>query len=177
MRAKLAVFALLLSLGLVNWSMMGKEQHLAAGDIIYVQLAPVDPRSLMQGDYMTLRFELANQVYDALPKTKKSRRWRHEVIANDGFVVVHLDERKVATFKGVDDKEVLAKGDMLLRFRVRNGVVKFATNAYFFQEGHAQYYEAARFGQFRVDKSGELLLMALFDQDLKVLNAPKEAPL
>ncbi len=177
MRTKLAVAALLLSLGLVNWSMMGKEQHLAAGDIVYIQLAPVDPRSLMQGDYMTLRFELANQVYDALPKTKKSRRWRHEVIANDGFVVAHLDERKVATFKGIDGKQVLAKDDMLLRFRVRNGVVKFATNAYFFQEGHAQYYQAARFGQFRVDKSGELLLVALFDKDLKALNAPKEAPL
>ena len=174
MRVKLAIFGLLLSLGLVNWSILLKEQHLAEGEIVYLQLAPIDPRSLMQGDYMALRFQLANQVYEALPKTKQSKRWRQEVVADDGFVVVHLDERRVATFKSIDNQQGLAKDDMLLRFRVRNGVVKFATNAYFFQEGHGQYYQAAKFGQFRVDKKGELLLVALFDQDLKRLHAPKD---
>ena len=174
MRVKLAIFGLLLSLGLVNWSILLKEQHLAEGEIVYLQLAPIDPRSLMQGDYMALRFQLANQVYEALPKTKQSKRWRQEVVADDGFVVVHLDERRVATFKSIDNQQGLAKDDMLLRFRVRNGVVKFATNAYFFQEGHGQYYQAAKFGQFRVDQKGELLLVALFDQDLKRLHAPKD---
>ncbi len=174
MRVKLAIFGLLLSLGLVNWSILLKEQHLAEGDIVYLQLAPIDPRSLMQGDYMALRFQLANQVYEALPKTKQSKRWRQEVASDDGFVVVHLDKRKVATFKSIDGQQGLAKGDILLRFRVRNGVVKFATNAYFFQEGHGQYYQAAKFGQFRVDQKGELLLVALFDQDLKRLHAPKD---
>ena len=174
MRVKLAIFGLLLSLGLVNWSILLKEQHLAEGDIVYLQLAPIDPRSLMQGDYMALRFQLANQVYEALPKNKQSKRWRQEVASDDGFVVVHLDERKVATFKSIDNQQGLAKDDMLLRFRVRNGVVKFATNAYFFQEGHGQYYQAAKFGQFRVDQKGELLLVALFDQDLKRLHAPKD---
>ncbi len=174
MRVKLAIFGLLLSLGLVNWSILLKEQHLAEGDIVYLQLAPIDPRSLMQGDYMALRFQLANQVYEALPKTKQSKRWRQEVVADDGFVVVHLDERRVATFKSIDNQQGLAKDDMLLRFRVRNGAVKFATNAYFFQEGHGQYYQAAKFGQFRVDQKGELLLVALFDQDLKRLHAPKD---
>ncbi len=174
MRVKLAIFGLLLSLGLVNWSILLKEQHLAEGDIVYLQLAPIDPRSLMQGDYMALRFQLANQVYEALPKNKQSKRWRQEVASDDGFVVVHLDERKIATFKSIDNQQGLAKDDMLLRFRVRNGVVKFATNAYFFQEGHGQYYQAAKFGQFRVDQKGELLLVALFDQDLKPLYAPKD---
>lgn len=171
MRAKLAMLALILSLGLVNWSIVGKEQHLAAGEIVYLQLVPVDPRSLMQGDYMALRFQLANQVYDALPKTEQSKRWRQQVIANDGLVLVHLDARKVATFKGIDGDKAQEEGDMLLRFRVRNGVVKFATNTYFFQEGHAEYYQSARFGQFRVDKNGELLLVALFDESLTKLEA------
>jgi len=172
MRAKLAMLALILSLGLVNWSIMGKEQHLAEGNIVYLQLAPVDPRSLMQGDYMALRFQLATQVYNALPKTEHSSRWRQQVNAKDGYLVVHLDKRKIATFKSIDATQVLGKDEMLLRFRVRNGVVKFATNAYFFQEGHAQYYEQAVFGEFRVGGEGELLLVAMFDKDLKPLKAP-----
>ncbi|MDQ7002277.1 MAG: GDYXXLXY domain-containing protein [Ghiorsea sp.] len=172
MRAKLAVLALILSLGLVNWSIMGKEKHLAEADTVYLQLAPVDPRSLMQGDYMALQFELATQVYAALPKKEHSSRWWQQVNAEDGFVVVSIDKRKVATFKSIKVKQALEKNDMLLRFRVRNGVVKFATNAYFFQEGHAQYYESARFGKFRVDDEGELLLVSMFDKDLNELKAP-----
>ncbi|HCX89809.1 MAG: hypothetical protein CO186_08685 [Zetaproteobacteria bacterium CG_4_9_14_3_um_filter_49_83] len=104
-------------------------------------------------------------VHDAL-----SRRWRHQVVAEDGFVVVGLDERRVATFKQLHhENTALAQDELLLRYRVRNGVVKFATNAFFFQEGHAQDFQAGRFGQFRVDEKGELLLVTLFDQDLKEL--------
>lgn len=39
-----------------------------------------------------------------------------------------------------------------------------ATNAFFFQEGHAERYEKAHYGEFRVDKEGELLLTALYDE-------------
>jgi uncharacterized membrane-anchored protein len=54
---------------------------------------------------------------------------------------------------------------------VRNGAVKFATNAYFFQEGTGKYFQTARYGQFRVDDNGELLLVAMYDSDLKILEA------
>ena len=43
---------------LINYSIYQREQHIAHGQTVYVQLAPVDPRSLMQGDYMALDFEL-----------------------------------------------------------------------------------------------------------------------
>jgi hypothetical protein len=43
---------------------------------------------------------------------------------------------------------------------MRDGRPKFATNAFFFQEGDAGLYEAARYGEFRVD-DGELLLTGL----------------
>ena len=50
---------------------------------------------------------------------------------------------------------------------MRNGAVKVATNAFFFQEGHAQAYEAARYGEFRVNENGKLLLAAMFDGNLE----------
>jgi len=104
-----------------------------------------------------------------LPKTERSGRWRYQVVAEDGFVVAGLDGRKVASFLRIDDGDPVADDELLLRYRVRNWVVKFASNAFFFQEGHAQHYQAGRFGQFRVDEKGELLLVTLFDQDLKEL--------
>jgi uncharacterized membrane-anchored protein len=51
---------------------------------------------------------------------------------------------------------------------MRDGRPKFATNAFFFQEGDAGLYEAARYGEFRVD-DGELLLTGLRGRALERL--------
>ena len=173
MAKKIVLVATIFILGLVNWSIIGKETHLAEGRIVYLELAPVDPRSLMQGDYMALRFQLANEVNKALPKADTYRGWRQAVEASDGYVVVGLDARQVGSFNGLYKGQSLAEDELRLRFRVRDGEVKFATNAFFFQEGHAKYYEPAKYGQFRVDDKGELLLVAMYDNDLMRL-APEQ---
>lgn len=174
MSKKIAVASLAIILMLVNWSIAGKERHLTDGKIVYLNTVPVDPRSLMQGDYMALRFGLAEEVYRALPKTQERRGWRQDVAASDAFVVVSLDERRIGTFKSLDTKQPLSSGDVRMRYRIRNGELKFATNAFFFQEGHGEYFENARYGQFRVDENGELLLVSLHDDNLRLLEAPKE---
>lgn len=173
MHKKIAIGSLIVILALVNWSIANKEKHLAEGKVVYLELMPVDPRSLMQGDYMALRFRLADEVYKALPKTKDSKRWRHDVAASDGFVVTSLGERNIGTFKSIYIDQPLSKDEILLRYRVRNGAVKFATNAYFFQEGHGKYYQPARYGQFRADNKGELLLVTMYDKNMNKLE-PKE---
>jgi uncharacterized membrane-anchored protein len=169
MRKLIALVGLVIVLGVVNAAIVGKEKHLAEGRVVYLELAPVDPRALMQGDYMALRFELANAVYRALPKTDGPRRRRHDVDAADGYVVVALDERRVGAFRRLADDQPLADDELRLRFRVRSGAVKFATNAFFFQEGQGPVYQPAHYGQFRVDAAGELLLVALADEDLQML--------
>ncbi|MBN2143818.1 MAG: GDYXXLXY domain-containing protein [Candidatus Aureabacteria bacterium] len=173
MNKKIAFGSLIIILVLVNWSIAGKEKHLAEGRTVYLELAPVDPRSLMQGDYMALRFRLADEVYNALPKTKDHRRWRHDVASSDGYVLTGLDERNTGTFKSLYKDQTLSNNEILLRYRVREGMVKFATNAYFFQEGHGRYYQPAKYGQFRVDEKGELLLAAMYDKDLNKLGPDK----
>lgn len=165
----ISLVALAIVLGLVNWSIYKKEDHLANGSIVYLDLAPVDPRSLMQGDYMALRFALGEEVYRALDKQEDGGRWRHNVDASDGFVVVSLDENGVARFSAIDKDQQLAANEMKLRYRVRNGAVKFATNAFFFQEGKAREYQPARYGQFRVDDKGELLLVTMHDEKFQKL--------
>lgn len=167
----IALISLVLVLGLVNWSIFEKETHLAQGDIIYLELAPVDPRSLMQGDYMALDFRVAQQVYEALPKLDRHRGWNRSADAGDGAVVVNLDKQGRAHFVRIHDGKPLAKDERTLQYRVRKGAVKFATNAFFFQEGHAQLYEAARYGQFRVNERGEVLLAGMYDAKLKELTS------
>ena len=166
MRSLTAIIALILILAGVNWSIMHKEQQLESGTVAYLKLRPRDPRSLMQGDYMALRFQMAAVIHDVLPKSK-NKRWRHNIDASDGYVVVSLDEKRVATYKAIYTKDtVLADNELKMRYRVRGRTVKFATNAFFFQEGTAKVYEDAKYGQFRVAHNGELLLASMHDENL-----------
>ena len=161
MRKALAVAAGVLVLIAVNWTIYARERLLAEGTVVLLDLAPVDPRSLMQGDYMALRFAVADRVD------------RREQSA-DGRIVVRLDARGVGQFARVDTGSPLAEREIALRYRVREGRVKFATNAFFFQEGRAEDYAAARFGEFRVAPSGDMLLTGLRGKDLEPLGrAPR----
>jgi uncharacterized membrane-anchored protein len=143
------VAALALVLVSVNASIFAKERIKSQGQRIYLELAPVDPRSLMQGDYMALRFEIANHI-----STEAS-----------GSAALLVDSRGVATLNA----DPAAPG-LRIRYRIRNGQVWLGTNAYFFEEGTAQRYAGAHFGEFRVDRdSGEAVLVGLADKDLAEL--------
>lgn len=153
MRNRIILFCGLAILALLNYSIYEKEQLLANGRVVLLELAPVDPRSLMQGDYMALRFRLQTDV-DA---------------DRDGYIVVAPDEDGVAKFRRIDNGTPLAADELRLLFRVRGNQVKLGTNAFFFQEGDAQYYNTARYGEARVDKDGEMLLTGLRDGYLRKL--------
>ena len=163
MRKAIAIIAGLAVLVLANYTIHSRERQLAEGAVVLLELAPVDPRSLMQGDYMALRFKVADDAFGRRPAKE----------ATDGRIVVKLDERGVGSFVRRDGGEPLAAGEMPLRYRIRNGEVKFATNAFFFQEGHAKHYEPARYGEFRVAPSGDLLLTHLRGEKLERLGAPR----
>lgn len=161
MRKLWVILSTVAVLVVVNVAIALKEHHLATGDLVYLELAPVDPRSLMQGDYMALNFALRNDIIRA----------RYDDTANDnGTVVVRLDERGVASFSRLDDGETpLSDDEMRLQYRVRNDRVKFATNAFFFQEGTGDRYTEARYGRFRVNDQGAPLLVSLHDEALNEL--------
>ncbi len=159
MRKGIALVTALAILLLVNLSIYEKEEHLAQGEVLFLELAPVDPRSLMQGDYMALRFEVGDRIREAAGE------------ASEGYAIVSLDEQRVAHFVRLGTPaETLAENERALFFRQRNGRILFATNAYFFEEGQAERYEPARYGRFRVNEKGEPLLVGLHDEQLERLD-------
>jgi uncharacterized membrane-anchored protein len=81
------------------------------------------------------------------------------------FAEVTPDANHIASLAVVD-----AAGRIKLRYRIRNGHVWLGTNAFFFEEGQADRFSAARYGEFRVDRqSGEAVLVGLRDAALKAL--------
>lgn len=58
----MALISLLTTLGLANFSIWRFENILQHGEKIVLRLAPLDPRSLMQGDYMVLNYEILSDI-------------------------------------------------------------------------------------------------------------------
>jgi uncharacterized membrane-anchored protein len=163
MRRLVVIVGGVLVLAAANTGIYQKEQLLHSGRSVLLELAPVDPRSLMQGDYMALRFKVADDAFRSLPGET----------LDDGRVVLAVDKRGVGRFTRFDDGTPLAPGEVVMRYRVRNRTPKFATNAFFFQEGHAEFYARARYGEFRVASSGEAMLTGLRGETLDVLGPPR----
>lgn len=160
---RLAVFgALLLVSAAAGYAVHGHERTLAEGRVILAELAPVDPRSLMQGDYMALRFQ-ADTVLPGMA-TVDGRPAKMP-----SFVYLSIDDSARARYVGTGDALPAPAGQVSLRLRARDGAYSIGPNAFFFQEGHAEAYAQARWGEFRVEANGKALLTHLRDADLRRL--------
>lgn len=180
-RAVLIVLGLLAALTAANHAILGHERTLREGRVLLLELAPVDPRSLMQGDYMALRFAAAEPIERALhPSTgtagdlRELDRWGGKC-GLDGcdtaYAVFAVDRDGVGRFVRVQDMaQPLGAGQIAVRFRERNPEgIRIASNAWFFPEGQGARYEPARYGELRVAADGTALLSGLRDAKRKPL--------
>jgi uncharacterized membrane-anchored protein len=155
---KWLIIALNLVLLLVyfNYSVIKKEELLKDGQLVLLELAPVDPRSLMQGDYMALRYKISDTSYDDnLPKR--------------GYCVVQIDSCGVAEkVRFQKDTNPLNDDEMIIKYNASNSWnIHIGAESFFFQEGHAKKYEQAKYGGIKIDKSGNSLLIGLYDENRK----------
>lgn len=159
MRRLIMILTALAIFLLVNYIIWHREEISSRGRTILLELAPVDPRSLMQGDYMALRFKLADEAFsrDRLSGLR------------DGRIVLALDSNNIGTFRRFEDGTNIAADEALLRYRIRKRQPKFATNAFFFQEGQEGLYRNAKYGEFRASADGEAILIAMRDAKLQTL--------
>jgi len=122
---------------------------------VFIELAPVDPRSLMQGDYMALRFRLADGAL------------RHQ--STDGqrsLAIGKRDADGVLRLTRIGDaRSELAPDELMIELIQKRGQWIVVTDAWYFKEGTAKKWEAARFGEFRVLPNGRALLVGLADKD------------
>jgi len=167
MRKLLVMVVGVVILGLVNYSIFSREGLITNGKTVLLELAPVDPRSLMQGDYMALRFAVTADARRAI-KAPQEETGSIEV-AGDGHIILLLDDRGVGRFSRIDDLSKLKAGEVRMLYRKRGNRMKFATNAFFFQEGKAKLYEAAKYGEFKVADNGDSILVAMMDGELKTI--------
>lgn len=149
---------LVLLLVYFNYSVMEKETLLKNGQPILLKLTPVDPRSLMQGDYMNLRYEISdNMNMEKLPKR--------------GYCVIKLDSKGIAErVRFQKDPTPLKTGEYLIKYSSPNQWrINIGAESFFFQEGQAEKYDKAVYGGIKTDQSGNSLLIGLYDEHLKLI--------
>lgn len=156
-RPALMALGAVVVLGMGNLEIRQKQHLVDNGREVLLPLAPADPRALMQGDYMTLRFD--RQIFPDWA-IAKSLPWR-------GTVVLTLDADGVARFARLDDGSPLGADEVLMAYRRdhRRGGLLYGSTSFFFQEGDADLYTDAKFGVLRVNEEGASLLVGLAGED------------
>ena len=147
---------LIILLGLFNNSILQKEELLTDGQLVLLELAPVDPRSLMQGDYMRLRYAISDNI-------------NSDSISKRGFCVVKLEENGIAKKVRIqENKTPINDNEFLIEYTSKKwSNINIGAESYFFQEGEADKYENAKYGGIKVDSQGNSLLIGLYDENRK----------
>ena len=140
----------------INATVWRYEHAMSSGEVVLLRLAPVDPRSLMQGDYMRLNYEIAREL--------TSRDARATQNKGSDTLVIRLDAHQVATLVAAGKPDRLASDERLLQVHQSERQWQIGPDAYFFEEGTGEQYETARYGEFRLQADGKTLLVGLRDE-------------
>ncbi|MBS6669443.1 MAG: GDYXXLXY domain-containing protein [Haemophilus parainfluenzae] len=177
-------------LGAVNYKVQQFEDVLATGKPIVLKIAPVDPRSLMQGDYMILNYAILSEFQQSqvLPESNESLESNESIdtvesnettgidesspSGKKAYILVHLDKNHVATFceeqSEIPTDFKHCTPNVYLPIRYKGWLPELPSQDYFFAEGKGEHYAQAEYAEYRF-KDGILLLARLLDKDLKGL--------
>lgn len=145
---------LIILVGLFTNSILKKEAILSNGKLILLELAPVDPRSLMQGDYMQLRYKI-------------SEKSKLDSISKRGFIVVAANDKGIAQKIRIQPKKnPIHTNEYLIEYTAGSMDMNIGAEAFFFEEGQGEKYEKAKYGGLQVDNKGNSILVGLYDENL-----------
>lgn len=130
-----------------------KEKLRETGELVLFTLVPVDPRSLMQGDYMRLAYDITRSNFT-------------DELSSSGYIVFSLDKDKVATFvRFQNEPEPTTGHERKIKYHRHDSEISFGAEEFFFQEGAGARFANAKFGALRIDRKGNGILVGVFDKD------------
>ncbi|MBV7334291.1 GDYXXLXY domain-containing protein [Chloroflexi bacterium TSY] len=153
----------------VNYAIVQKERLIYVGEVLFLELAPRDPRSLIQGDYMVLRYRLGEELDQNTVSKRGKLVLRRGANGIGEFVRVYDDDRESnQSPNGAND---LAEDELLLHYWFDGRTFRIGAESFFFQEGQADLYADAEYAELRVAESGESALVGLRGPNLEILAA------
>jgi uncharacterized membrane-anchored protein len=153
----------ILSLVYINLFALRASRLADTGREVLLELAPVDPLSLVQGQYMQLRFA----IEDSYPL-------KEPVFEEVDRVVLRLDEQNVGRVDRPYQGGPLGEGEVLFQASVdvsdETYRVHLQQRSFLFEENQQDRYQGARLGIFRVKENGDYVLVNLADKDFRPLS-------
>lgn len=157
----LIVAVIVLQLGFLGYQTAACEYLLKNGALVKLEIEPLDPRSLLQGDYVTLNYSITTPPEDIAKELASESSQRKMK------VVLTKDANGVSVFGRVYKKgESLADGEVIITGKSSGWrSIYYGIETYFVPEGTGRETEQnARFAYIRVSTNGNALLERLSDK-------------
>ncbi|MGN7471438.1 GDYXXLXY domain-containing protein [Brevibacillus sp. SAFN-007a] len=160
-RALILVPVILLQFAMTGYQVYNSETILSKGTSVKLELAPVDPRSLLQGDYVRLRYTISTLENEGFPSGKKIRvvlKKQDDHLYNyGGYYELDGQWNKPYT---AESSDVVVNGKTLGAEQIEYGI-----ESYFVPEGTGLEFERnAKFATIKVGANGDALLESLSPQ-------------
>ena len=168
MKKILIVVNIVLLFVITGFSAQKEESYKKLDSYFYLELRPVDPRSLLQGDYMTLNYDILDQTTEFIYQNKSYDYYEEErkEEAKKAYIAIRLDGNKVAKFVKLTKEKTDEKDLLFVAYKSDGYNVDINANSYLFQEGTGDKYENARYAKV-VLVDNKLRLIDLRDKDFK----------
>ncbi|QQE73973.1 GDYXXLXY domain-containing protein [Brevibacillus composti] len=156
------LLVILLQFGMIGYQVWNSEAILAHGKTVKLELAPVDPRSLLQGDYVQLSYAISR--IDEVVDERQSARVR---------VVLRKGEDDVYVYSGYHQVEGRwnqayqpAPDDVIINGRAVGGDrVAYGIENFFVPEGTGLDVErSANYAYVRIGESGDAIVERLAEE-------------
>lgn len=153
-KQKLLVMLLIfVQLGYIGVQATLNEQLLSNGTSVKLSLEPLDPRSMLQGDYVRLRYEITNP--DSLDERTNETYSQKKI-----QVVLKRGKDGLHHFARMYDGEVLQEDEVLINGITSGyGTIHYGIESYFIPEGTGQEVQnESRYAYVRISKNGNAIL-------------------
>lgn len=129
MKKIFVVLNLLLLMIVFGYSVIKEEKNLKKATF-YIKTVPVDPRSLIQGDYMVLNYDIAESARMEIGNIRK------------GYIRIKINDLKIAEFIRIDEEYLPpSNNEISIQFQKNGSNIDIGVNSYLFQEGTGNKFQ------------------------------------
>lgn len=176
-----AVLAALLQTGILFGAVEKRATILRGGKEVVLQTEPVDPRDLMRGDYVSLRYQISSIKRDAVQGAPSAgERTLYVTVKPDGDGLAQFSRASFAPFTDLSDGEVQLRGTAVNTILNAPGAiisVLYGIERYYLPEGEGRRVEDAQHAKritavVVVDRNGQAVLKSLRDNGRQLYSEP-----
>ncbi len=159
----LVLIVIVLQFGFLGYQTASSERLLTTGSLVKLELQPIDPRSMLQGDYVQLRYTIS-ELPDDVIKSMDDRgiEGRVEIVLSKNDQGLHVFDRIYTSDETLGTNEIVINGK---KESYNWNQIEYGIENYFIPEGTGLAVEEnAHFAYVRIGSNGNAMLERLSEE-------------